>query len=346
MLETAAPPQTEWSLPRMKRDQIISPIPTGSGAYVLHKMIETGIENYCVHGYNPYLTLAPPVLPFLARSEKPLAVHTTPDYGLFFARKRVPLVLTVHHLVLDQYMQKYSTLPQRIHYKADLRWFTKASIRLASMVTAVSHFTAEMVRKELKYKRPIRVIYNGIDTGRFIPSTNTRHSGVKVLFSGNPTKRKGCQWLPAIAEKLRDGITINYTQGLRANHVRLRARNVKSLGRIPPKDMPSIYRMHDILVSPTVREGFGLAVAEAMACGLPVVASDCSAIPELVDHGKGGFLCPVGGVDAFAKKINILADSPRLRREMGEYNRIKVEKMFTLERMVNEYKDLFEEVLG
>jgi glycosyltransferase involved in cell wall biosynthesis len=110
--------------------------------------------------------------------------------------------------------------------------------------------------------------------------------------------------------------------------------------------MPSVYRMHDILLSPTVREGFGLAIAEAMACGLPVVASDCSAIPELIDHGKGGFLCPVGDVAAFAEKINILADSPRLRREMGEYNRTKIEKMFTVERMVNEYKDLFEEVLG
>lgn len=51
-------------------------------------------------------------------------------------------------------------------------------------------------------------------------------------------------------------------------------------------------------------------------------------------------------VGAFAEKIKILADSLRLRREMGEYNRAKVEKMFPLERMVNEYKDLFEEVLG
>ena len=329
-----------------RKGRIISPMPTGNGAYVLHKMIEAKIENYRVHGYNPYLTLFPPVLPFLSRAEKPLVVHTTPDYGLFFGRKRVPLVLTVHHLVLDQYMQKYSTLPQRIHYKTDLRWFTKASINLANMVTAVSYFTAEMVRKELKYKRPIRVIYNGIDAGRFIPSTNTRHSGVKVLFSGNPTKRKGHQWLPAIAEKLCDGITMNYTQGLRVNHVMLRARNVKRLGRIPPKDMPSVYQMSDILLSPTVREGFGLAVAEAMACGLPVVASNCSSIPELVDHGKGGFLCPVGDVEAFAKKINSLADSPGLRKEMGEYNRNKVEKIFTLERMVNEYRDLFEEVLG
>lgn len=326
--------------------RIISPMPTGNGAYILHKMIDAKIENYRVHGYNPYLTLFPPVLPFLTRAEKPLAVHTTPDYGLFFAGKGVPLVLTVHHLVLDRYMQKYSTLPQRIHYKTNLRWFTKASLKMADVVTCVSRFTAEMVNRELNYQKPIKVIYNGINAGRFIPSKDTRHSGVKVLFSGNPTKRKGCQWLPAIAEKLSDGVTINYTRGLRANHVRLRAKNVKSLGRIPPKDMPSVYQMSDILLSPTVREGFGLAVAEAMACGLPVVASNCSSIPELVDHGKGGFLCSVGDVEAFAERINILADSPRLRREMGEYNRAKVEKMFTVERMVNEYKDLFEEVLG
>ena len=121
---------------------------------------------------------------------------------------------------------------------------------------------------------------------------------------------------------------------------------LQSLGSVPFEDMPNRYREMDVLLMPTVREGFGLAVAEAMACGLPVVASDCSAIPELIDHGKGGFLCPVGDVNAFAEKINLLADSPKLRREMGEYNRAKVEKMFTLDRMVKEYQKLFEEVLN
>jgi glycosyltransferase involved in cell wall biosynthesis len=54
----------------------------------------------------------------------------------------------------------------------------------------------------------------------------------------------------------------------------------------------------------------------------------------------------VGDVNAFAEKINFLADSPKLRREMGEYNRAKVEKMFALDRMVKEYQELFDEVLG
>jgi len=75
------------------------------------------------------------------------------------------------------------------------------------------------------------------------------------------------------------------------------------------------------------------------------VASDCSSLPEQIDHGQGGFLCPIGDVDAFAEKINLLADSPALRSSMGEYNRTKIEKHFTLKRMINDYRNLFDEVL-
>ena len=121
---------------------------------------------------------------------------------------------------------------------------------------------------------------------------------------------------------------------------------LKNIGAAPYSYMPKVYQDADILLFPTVREGFGLAAAEAMACGLPVVATNCSSLPELIDNGKGGFLCPVGDVEAFAEKINLLADSPKLRRKMGEYNRSKVEKMFTVQRMVSEYKDLFEQVLS
>ena len=87
-------------------------------------------------------------------------------------------------------------------------------------------------------------------------------------------------------------------------------------------------------------------VLEAMASGLPIVASDVSSLPEQVHHELGGFLCPVGDVRGFARALNVLADDPGLRREMGEYNRAKVEKMFTLERMISQYRDLFEEVLS
>lgn len=92
--------------------------------------------------------------------------------------------------------------------------------------------------------------------------------------------------------------------------------------------------------------GFCLAATEAMPFGFPVVATDCSSLPELIDNGKGGFLCPLGDVDSFAEKINHLAENPKLRREMGDYNRVKVESMFTLEQMADHYEELFEKTLS
>ncbi|HSG11377.1 MAG TPA: glycosyltransferase family 1 protein, partial [Gammaproteobacteria bacterium] len=63
------------------------------------------------------------------------------------------------------------------------------------------------------------------------------------------------------------------------------------------------------------------------------------------DHGRGGLLCAPGDTVAFANSVNRLAASASLRREMGEYNRAKVEKQFTVRRMVQAYNDLFEETL-
>lgn len=256
--------------------------------------------------------------------------------------------MTFHNYVLDREIRDYGSWIQKLHYMVDLRLWTGLSIKMARALTAVSHFTAQLVREDMGIRKPVRIIYNGIDTKAFAPFKKhpSQNNTIRVLFSGNPTRRKGFHWLPDIAKKLNKGIRIHYTLGFRKHHVPTEYKDLQNIGHVPHHAMSRVYNSSDILLMPTVREGFGLSVAEAMACGLPVVASDCSSIPELVDHGKGGFLCPVGDVAAFAEKINFLADSPRLRKEMGEYNRAKVERMFTVERMVREYKELFEEVLG
>ena len=319
----------------------------GNGAYILHKILESKIKNYRVFAYNPYFTLAPPILAFMGRTKKPLAVHTTPDYAIFSYRKDIPLVLTFHNYVLDPWIRPYSSPLQKIHYGTDLRLWSKMAVRRAHRITAVSHFTADLAQKDLKIDCPLKVIYNGIDTAHFFPTrSKASRKELRVFFSGNLTRRKGAHWLHAIGKRLKKDVTIYYTQGLRTRKPLQAAHGLKAVGPIPFERMAERYREMDILLLPTVREGLSLSVLEAMACGLPVIASDCSSLPEQIDHGKGGFLCPIGNVDSFAEKINLLADAPNLRREMGEYNRAKVEKMFTLERMVNEYKDLFEEVLG
>ena len=324
---------------------IASPMASGNGAYVVHKLLERRIDGYRVRGYDPRWTLFPPLLRRFADPGATL-VHTTPDYAVFVRHPGVPLIVTFHNFVLDEFMQRYSSLAQRLHYRFDLRWWTRMALRAAKAVTAVSRFTAGIVKQELGYPGEVRVIYNGIDTEAFTPRARPDDGVVKVLFSGNLTRRKGADLLPRIAERVTPNVRILYTLGLRTRNSLPEHPRLQCIGAVPYDAMPDLYRQADVLLYPTVREGFGLSVAEAMATGLPVVASDCSSLPELVAPGKGGHLCPIGAADAFAEAINDLAASAVQRREMGEYNRARAERDFSLARMVAEYEALFEEVGG
>lgn len=328
---------------------VLSPMATGNGAYIVHKTLESKIDEYRVVPYNPYRTLFPPSLLFHRFGSKTRLVHTTPDYGIFHKRRNIPLILTFHNYVLDPFMQKYSNLLQNIHYRTDLKLLTQLAVSNAQAITAVSHFTADLAKRDLRLNHPITVIHNGVDHNLFRPLKSVKYhptKTIKVLFCGNLTRRKGAQWLIPIVEKLDKNISISYTAGLRTHDSLPRHPQLECLGAIPHHSMPSVYQSADILLFPTVREGFGLAVAEAMACGLPVVATNCSSLPELIDDGKGGFLCPLGDIESFAEKICFLAENYQQRRDMGAYNREKVEKMFTIEHMVSQYVELFERTLA
>ncbi|MDX1409574.1 MAG: glycosyltransferase family 4 protein [Saprospiraceae bacterium] len=323
-------------------------MPPGNGAYIVHKMLERELPGYRLCSYSPYWTLFPPSLYSLCRKRigKADLIHTVPDHGLFFTANKVPLVLTFHNFVLDSFMQGYSTPLQRIHYRTDLCWFINASLRRAAVITSVSRYTADLVRKELGFAGDIRIINNGVDTNMFTPAVAGSSDGgpLRVLFAGNLTRRKGADLLPEIARQVNAGIRIICTSGLRTQVMLPESETLHQLGSIPYSDMPALYRSVDVLLLPSVREGFPLAVVEAMASGLPVIATDCSSLPELIDEGRGGYLCPAGDARYFSEKLNELADSPGLCKQMGDYNRARAEQEFMLENMVRKYQDLFDEV--
>jgi len=326
--------------------RVISPMATGNGAYIVHKMLEGQLTNYSVAPYNPYWTLMPIALPFLFRGTSDI-IHTTPDYACFFSRKNTPLVLTLHNYVLDRFMHSYSSTLQNIHYKTDLKWFIERSLKQANIVTSVSKFTSQLLREQLRFDKDIDVIPNGVDTLFFHPFHKNKCSKkITVLFSGNLTRRKGAQWLPDIAKKFKNNIELICTGGLNKTKLMIRKDNVKCIGAIPYNEMPAIYNSVDLLLMPTVREGMSLAILEAMACGIPVVATDCSSNPELIDNDKGGYLCPLGDTAKFAEKINNLAENPILVKQMGDYNRAKVEKQFTLKKMLGRYERVFEKAMA
>jgi glycosyltransferase involved in cell wall biosynthesis len=102
----------------------------------------------------------------------------------------------------------------------------------------------------------------------------------------------------------------------------------------------------DILVLPSKNEGFGYVLAEAMSLSKPVVASRISSIPEVVEEGRTGLLVPPGDAAALRDALlELLRDPPRARR-MGAAGRRRVERLFSLERMLDQVEELFGEIVG
>lgn len=330
--------------------KILSPVVTGSGVEVVHGALAEALPGYRLRRYSPYWSLLPPALPLIGRGAADI-VHAAADYGVWFARHDVPLVVTVHNYTSDRAMRDYSSRLQYLHYRTDLRAFTRWTLACASTVVAISEFIGSVMRDDLDTDVPIRTIYNGVDHTRFLPTSQPRdRDSFRVLFCGNLNRRKRAHLLPALAAALDSAFEIHYTAGL--SDTMLRDAGKRSggarlipLGRIKHGDMPGIYQSMDALFMPSVREGFGLCVAEAMACGLPVVACRESAMPELVDVPHGGMLCDVDDVPGFAEALLTLADDPARAAGMGQFNRARVESQFTLTRMVDDYRELFEELL-
>ncbi len=321
--------------------RIISPIVRGSGAIIVHRALDNAFPEYHLSPYSARWEYFPFMLPFVTRNDADI-LHCTPECAAFVSSRNKPLVVTFHNYVLDSFMRQYSTPAQRLHYRTDLLWSYRKAVRKASVITAVSEATADLVRRHLSPSLTIQVIRNGVDTNVFQPeSSQSLRKTIRVLFSGNPCRRKGADLLPEISRMLDPGIAICVTGGLRGTSVSYTRDNIEIIEKVAYSKMPDLYRSADILLMPAVREGLSLAVLEAMASGLPVVATNCSSLPEQIDHGEGGFLCRLGDVEDFANRINQLAGSLELRQEMGRYNRDKVLENFTLGLMLDDYQKLF-----
>jgi glycosyltransferase involved in cell wall biosynthesis len=111
-------------------------------------------------------------------------------------------------------------------------------------------------------------------------------------------------------------------------------------------DVPRLLAVMDILVLPSEFEGMPNAIMEAMAAGLPVVASNIPGNDELVIEGQTGFLVPVGDTKALATRINQLLDDDVLRKSFGQAGQERVRTAFTMEQMVERHVALYRQLLS
>lgn len=325
-------------------------IVASSGSDVYYNRLRDGLHKKGVQAEIFPLDYRYEFIPFIHRRlHKKLSsfdiIHSNGDYGSLFKVPGKPLVITLHHNVLDSFYQNYTTIPQKIYHFTLLKKRFKKSIEAADATICVSHAS----RKSFQVTFPGHVeklltIYNGIDLELFkpLPEKYPTKKGA-LLFVGNLSKRKGVDLLNPIMEKLGKGFEL-----LCITMANLKVdlkRDIKTVSNINPLQLAEFYNRAEMLLFPSRLEGFGYAVVEAMACAKPVVCANRSSLPELIDNGLGGFLCDTGNVDCFVKNIRVISGSIELAKKMGQYNRTKVEKMFDINQMVENYIALYQWVL-
>jgi len=325
------------------RPQITAVVPTGSGALVFHRQLADLLRGYDVLDYPPAWERTPWNLTRL-RARAGRIVHMSPDHAAFATPSGSALVATFLNYVLDAGMRAHSSLAQRMHYLTDLRLFTRLGLRRATVVTAVSHATAQIVRDDLNYSGTIHVIPNSVDSGRFHPADESRPSRHRrVLFCATPSRRKGFHWLDAIAEGVSDLAELACATGSRVSLEGTGGRLVL-LGAIQPENLPKLYRSADVFVLPSIREGMSLAQLEAMASGLPVVAWRVPSSIELLGDIQSEFLADLGDVDGFIERVRWLLCNPERSRQIGARNRALMVSSHQPATMAEAYSKIFSEV--
>jgi glycosyltransferase involved in cell wall biosynthesis len=197
---------------------------------------------------------------------------------------------------------------------------------------------------------PHRVIYEGVDTGVFRPDAaagrafRERHGlgdGPVLLAAGAIEWEKRYEWLLEALAHLGRAAAPLVIRGTGSQEAAVRAQAerlglaVRCLGFLPPAELAAAYNAATCFVHAGAVETFGLTVAEAMACGRPVVAVQSGAVPEVL--GDAGVLAPSDDPKAFAAALAALLADPGRGAALGAAARRRATELFSLERMGREY---------
>jgi glycosyltransferase involved in cell wall biosynthesis len=234
------------------------------------------------------------------------------------------------------------------------KWLMRKIINAADYVSATSHMLAKSTSDLIGGKRKIEVIPFGVDLKHYQFRRREDKDIVHIGTVRKLARKYGLEFLiKAISKLTKSGYKIKLTivgsGELRSKLEALTRRldlgeQVNFAGFVPNPNVVDYLDQFDIFVMPSVEEGetFGVAAVEAMATGLPVIASKIGGLPEVVDHGKTGLHVKPGDVDSLHDALKKYIDSPELRYSHGKEGRHKVEQQYNWEENAKLIEKLYE----
>jgi len=210
----------------------------------------------------------------------------------------------------------------------------------------------------------IQRIHNGVDIGRFSASKVGQfraelgyRNGIKLVgMVANLRESKGYEYFVRAARKVADEnpqvkfVAVGEIDEAIGERMRQLIQELSLQDHFLllgfRQDVPAILGDLDVFVLSSVSEGFSLATVEAMAAGIPVIATRSGGPQEIIDDGSTGILVPPADVDSLAGQICELLANPKRAHQMAASGRAKAASAFSIEKMISEYEAVYDSLLN
>jgi N-acetyl-alpha-D-glucosaminyl L-malate synthase BshA len=311
---------------------------------------EVEVASYPLFDHPPYaLALATKMLEvFEAESLDLLHVHYAIPHSVsallarsMAAPRRLPFITTLHGTDITLVGSNRSYLP-----------ITKFSIEQSDGVTAISQYLLNQTIKEFDIKRTIEVIPNFVNCDLYTRQPNLAQrakwapAGEPILMhlsNFRPVKRitDTVEIFAQVRAKMPAKLVLIGEYLVRKKKLQ---RDVHFLGK-----QDQVYHLlseADLFLLPSQLESFGLAALEAMACEVPVIATNVGGVPEVVEHGVDGYLVEPGDVGTAAKYASDVLSRADRGREMGQLARIHAKKNFCANDVIPTYERYYQRILS
>ena len=265
------------------------------------------------------------------------------SYGLLTIKKWLPTVATIHHPITVDRKIAIRSAPTIWRKIQQWRWFSfigmqKRVARVLSRIITVSQAAGNDISRDFHISpKRFSVIPNGVRTDLFYPIpeipreknrlivTNSADMPLKGLYYLLRAVSKVAQFLPVkltiVGTPQKNGFSQRLIQKLGIGNL------ITFTGRIAEEQFVREYAKATAAVVPSVYEGFGLPVGEAMACAVPVISTTGGALPEVV--GDAGLLVPPADDQALAQAILTILQQPQLAQKLGWAGHQRVHQHFT-----------------
>lgn len=263
--------------------------------------------------------------------------------------KRIPYIISLRGSDVPGYSDRFKFI--YVVLKPLIRFIWKKSGAVVSNSQGLKDLALETNKNQ-----KIDIIFNGIDINNFYPEKSIQKNDKFVITLGGTriTARKGINYLiealsvlipkypniflRLVGEGNEKENLINLTKELKVDNF------VEFVGLIPREKIAPYYQEAKLFVLPSLNEGMSNAMLEALATGLPILATETGGTSELVEDGKNGLIVKMQDSKDLAEKIEMIIKDEEGREKMGQMSRQKAEKM-SWKSVARKYYDLYEKVI-